>query len=99
MLHPNENSSDFLSSFYTLNNLILCLSPKICLIIHFKNEYNATEDKARLTLGIAKVVKPIIDGMNPKGISLYIGIPFCPTRCLYCSFVTNSIFRSKSLSF
>jgi len=39
MLHPNENSSDFLSSFYTLNNLILCFSPKICLIIHLKNEY------------------------------------------------------------
>lgn len=67
------------------------------VVAHFKNEYNATEDKARLALGIAKVEKPIIDGMKPNGISLYIGIPFCPTRCLYCSFVTNSIFRSKSL--
>ena len=38
MLHPNENSSDLLSSF-TLNNLILCFSPKIFLIIHLKNEY------------------------------------------------------------
>ena len=67
------------------------------VVAHFKNEYNATEDKARLTLGIAKVEKPIIDEMKPNGISLYVGIPFCPTRCLYCSFVTNSIFRSKSL--
>jgi len=67
------------------------------VVAHFKNEYNATEEKAKLALEIAKVEKPIIDNMSENGISLYVGIPFCPTRCLYCSFVTNSIFRSKSL--
>lgn len=67
------------------------------VIEYFKNEYKASEEKARLALEIAKVEKPIIDSMKPNGISLYIGIPFCPTRCLYCSFVTNSIFRSKTL--
>ena len=65
------------------------------VVAHFKNEYNATEDKARLTLGIAKVEKPIIDGMKPNGISLYIGIPFCPTRCSYCSFVSVPIDKQK----
>ena len=67
------------------------------VIAYFKSEYEATEDKARLAVNIAKVEKPIIDNMSEKGISLYVGIPFCPTRCLYCSFVTNSIFRSKTL--
>ncbi len=63
----------------------------------FKTEYSVCEDKARLALDIAKVEKPLIDNMNSNGISLYVGIPFCPTRCLYCSFVTNGIFRSKAL--
>ncbi len=67
------------------------------VVAYFKSEYEATEAKARLAVDIAKTEKPIIDGMKENGISLYIGIPFCPTRCLYCSFVTNSIFRSKSL--
>lgn len=67
------------------------------VIDYFVKEYGAEEEKARLALEIAKVEKPLIDSMNPKGISLYVGIPFCPTRCLYCSFVTNSVFRSKSL--
>ncbi|MBQ2890401.1 MAG: coproporphyrinogen dehydrogenase HemZ [Clostridia bacterium] len=67
------------------------------VIDFFKTEYSVCEDKARLALDIAKVEKPIIDNMNSNGISLYVGIPFCPTRCLYCSFVTNGIFRSKTL--
>ncbi len=62
---------------------------------YFKEEYGASWEKARLAIDIAKVEKPVIDSLKPKGISLYIGIPFCPTRCLYCSFVTNSIFGSK----
>ncbi len=62
---------------------------------YFKNEYGTSEDKARLTLSVANTEKPIIDSLKPNGISLYIGIPFCPTRCLYCSFVTNSVAGSK----
>lgn len=64
------------------------------VIDYFKTEYKASEEKARLALEIAKTEKPIIDKMSENGISLYIGIPFCPTRCLYCSFVTNSIAHS-----
>ena len=29
--------------------------------------------------------------LRPEDISLYIGIPFCPTRCAYCSFVSQSV--------
>ena len=31
-----------------------------------------------------------------RGYSLYIGIPFCPTTCLYCSFTSNPIFKWKN---
>ena len=35
--------------------------------------------------------------LEPGDISLYVGIPFCPTRCAYCSFVSRSIGRSTGL--
>ena len=58
------------------------------VITYFVNECETTEAKARLVLETAKYELPIRKTMDPDGISLYIGIPFCPTRCLYCSFVT-----------
>jgi len=35
--------------------------------------------------------------LEPRDISLYVGIPFCPTRCAYCSFVSNSVEKSFHL--
>lgn len=34
---------------------------------------------------------PILDGINKCAVSLYVSIPFCPTRCSYCSFVSHSM--------
>ena len=58
---------------------------------YFINEYGTSREKAELAVRVAKVEMPIIDSMEEKGVSIYIGIPFCPTRCLYCSFVSNSV--------
>ncbi len=55
---------------------------------YFIKDCETTEEKASLALETAKVEVPVEDGMDKDGISLYVGIPFCPTRCLYCSFVT-----------
>ncbi len=63
----------------------------------FVNEYGATRDKAQLAVDIASVEMPIVDSMHERGVSLYIGIPFCPTRCLYCSFVSNSGDKSMKM--
>ena len=49
-------------------------------------KYLVSEEKAELALKVAKAEKKILDANRPEEISLYIGIPFCPTRCLYCSF-------------
>ena len=35
--------------------------------------------------------------LEPKDLSLYIGIPFCPTRCAYCSFVSRSVGKRTEL--
>lgn len=53
---------------------------------YFIEDYLVMEDKARLALSVAKAEENILSRNKPNDISLYIGIPFCPTRCLYCSF-------------
>lgn len=49
-------------------------------------EYLVSKEKAELTLKVAKAEEAILKDNRPEEFSLYIGIPFCPTRCLYCSF-------------
>ncbi len=57
----------------------------------FKNTYFVSDEKIQLCLDVFNLQKPIIDTGNPKDYSLYISIPFCPSRCSYCSFVSTSV--------
>ncbi len=54
----------------------------------FMDEYGCSPQKADLVVKVAQAELPIRQNMYSDGVSVYIGIPFCPTRCLYCSFVT-----------
>ena len=54
-------------------------------------EYFVSEKKAKLATEIVKNQKNII--RNDKLVNLYINIPFCPTRCVYCSFISSEIGR------
>ena len=57
-----------------------------------KENYLVSDEKAELCLEIAKREKSILDTLTPeKGISIYIGIPFCPSTCLYCSFTSYPV--------
>lgn len=61
-------------------------------IVHsLKSFYMIKEDKANLLLDVAKKEKRILDSTSPDSVSIYIGIPFCTTRCLYCSFTSTPI--------
>jgi len=51
--------------------------------------------KAQLALDVAIAELPFVS--NPDSYSLYIGIPFCPTKCLYCSFTSYPIKKYGSL--
>ena len=53
--------------------------------------YCVTLPKAKLAMEVAKTQEEMLAEARPNGISLYVGIPFCPTRCLYCSFTSNPI--------
>lgn len=56
----------------------------------YKKRYFAREDKAKLCIDVAKLEKNIVN-KDKKTISIYLGMPFCPTRCIYCSFASNPI--------
>lgn len=53
---------------------------------YLTEKYLVAQHKAELTLKVAKAERRLLAGNEKTDISLYIGIPFCPTRCLYCSF-------------
>ena len=58
---------------------------------YYKEVYLASEEKAKLAIDIAHREIDILSGIHyDQGYSLYIGIPFCPTTCLYCSFTSYS---------
>lgn len=60
------------------------------IISYMQSELWVCEEKAKLSLEVAKREKEILDNRLANGISLYIGIPFCPTRCAYCSFISQA---------
>ena len=57
----------------------------------FGTKYLVTPKKIRLAYDTAVNQLPILDRIDSKAASLYVSIPFCPTRCSYCSFVSHSM--------
>lgn len=62
------------------------------ILTYMKDTYFISEEKGLLAIEIAKREKELLSTLHYKdGYSLYIGIPFCPTTCLYCSFTSYPI--------
>ena len=59
--------------------------------------YYVTPERASLALETGAAALTAARKLGPKDIAVYVGIPFCPTRCAYCSFVSHSVERSFSL--
>ena len=61
-------------------------------VVYMESFYLVSPEKSALAADIAVKEMNIIKDVNyPGSFSLYIGIPFCPTTCLYCSFTSNAI--------
>src|SRR5690606_38426327 len=59
-----------------------------------QDEYNVTAEEAGLLSEVAVRqlnVIPDLHSINDKEVSVYIGIPFCPTKCAYCTFPAYDI--------
>ncbi len=63
---------------------------------YLKYKYLVSDEKIALSTQIAHIEREILKNIDAKdGYSLYIGIPFCPTTCLYCSFTSYPIAKWK----
>lgn len=62
-----------------------------------RDEYRMSTEKARLLTDIADVQRPFLAQMGSGTASLYVHIPFCPTKCLYCSFPSDTIEGCRKL--
>ena len=61
------------------------------------DRYEVTEKKLQLAYDTAVNQLPIVERIDSSAVSLYVSIPFCPTRCSYCSFVSHSMDSAMKL--
>lgn len=64
---------------------------------YFTDKLLVCKNKTELAYSVAKAEEKIMSLSDEKSFSLYVSIPFCPTRCNYCSFVSHSIAQAKKL--
>ncbi len=57
-------------------------------------EYHLSPRRAALCARAAETGLRVRDSLAPGDVILYVGIPFCPTRCAYCSFGSHSVEKS-----
>lgn len=70
---------------------------KECAEDYFKNELLVSDKKTALCAMTSFSEKKIVEKSGDNSFSLYISIPFCPSRCSYCSFVSHSVEKSEKL--
>lgn len=63
----------------------------------FRRENDVSPERARLCLHTSRAAMSCRETLEKRDICLYVGIPFCPTRCSYCSFVSQSAQKSMKL--
>ena len=67
------------------------------ILADMKRSYYTSDEKIMLSLEIAKREIGLMKDLKTAGhYSLYVNIPFCPTRCLYCSFTSNAAGKDRS---
>lgn len=59
--------------------------------------YRVSPPRAALAAECAQAALAVKRGLAPDGMALYLGVPFCPTRCAYCSFISADVRGSLAL--
>ncbi len=65
-------------------------------VSYFTDKLLVSKSKTQLAFNVACAQKQIFAENRPDSFSLYVSIPFCPSRCSYCSFVSHSITSSNA---
>ena len=55
-----------------------------------RDRYRVSPIRRQLAMDCAQASLAVKRALKPQEVSLYVGIPFCPTRCAYCSFISSS---------
>lgn len=63
----------------------------------FRTHCHVSEARAQLALRTLRAQRPTTAALEENDWSLYISIPFCPTRCAYCSFISQDVKQAKKL--
>ena len=64
---------------------------------YYRNKLLVGEEKTNLCLTTLQTEDKLLSLSRPDSFSLYISIPFCPTRCDYCSFVSQTVVQAQKL--
>lgn len=64
----------------------------------FRETYLVSDEKIEVAKRVRHNQAAILSACDKRSLSLYVSIPFCPTRCSYCSFVSQSIEKAKKLT-
>lgn len=70
---------------------------KEAAISHFRDKLLVSEPKLELIQRVLSTENEILSLSQPDSCSLYVSIPFCPTRCDYCSFVSQTVQSAEKL--
>lgn len=63
----------------------------------FVEDYDVTPERAALCMDTTRETIKAAASLSERDICLYVGIPFCPTRCAYCSFVSQAVEKNMKL--
>lgn len=66
-------------------------------LAYYRDKLLVSEEKLRLCADTLAAEDKLLALSRPESFSLYISIPFCPTRCDYCSFVSQTVVQAKKL--
>nr|WP_297274369.1 coproporphyrinogen dehydrogenase HemZ [uncultured Agathobaculum sp.] len=65
--------------------------------VYLREHFHVSSARTALTIRAAATAMELDRAIGPDDISLYVGIPFCPSRCYYCSFVSSTTAQSGHL--
>ena len=74
---------------------VAAVSSSVEVLERWDDIHDRANEKTALAVRTLRAQKPITDKVRENDYSLYISVPFCPTRCAYCSFVSQSVEKAK----
>ena len=80
-----------------VTNMLESGSTEEAAIKRMCRDFFVSPERAALCLDTAKAGIAVKNSLDERDIAIYVGIPFCPTRCAYCSFVSHSVEKSMKL--